>query len=60
MENIKKNNGLTGPIIRENYTLDEHFNRLGEGRTFFVRTYGCQANVRDGETITVLNKLKMK
>lgn len=52
MENIKKNNGLTGPIIRENYTLDEHFNRLGEGRTFFVRTYGCQANVRDGETIT--------
>ena len=52
MENIKKNNGLTGPIIRENYTLDERFNCLGEGRTFFVRTYGCQANVRDGETIT--------
>lgn len=25
---------------------------LGAGKSYFVRTYGCQANVRDGETLS--------
>ena len=52
METIKKNNGLTGRIIRKSYSLEERYQEVGKGRTFFIRTYGCQANVRDSETIT--------
>ena len=52
MEENKKNNGLTGRIIRKSYTLDEKYQEIGKGRSFFIRTYGCQANVRDSETIT--------
>ena len=52
METIKKNNGLTGRIIRKSYSLEECYQEVGKGRTFFIRTYGCQANVRDSETIT--------
>ncbi len=54
METIKKNNGLTGRIIRKSYSLDERYQEIGKGRSFFIRTYGCQANVRDSETITGL------
>ncbi len=52
MEENKKNNGLTGRIIRKSYNLDEKYQGIGKGRSFFIRTYGCQANVRDSETIT--------
>ena len=30
---------------------DSLITTLGSGKTYFVRTYGCQANVRDGETL---------
>lgn len=36
---------------RVSFSMPEHLKRLGEGKTYFVRTYGCQANVRDGETL---------
>ena len=36
---------------RREFQLSEEDRRLGEGKSFRVRTYGCQANVRDGETI---------
>lgn len=33
------------------FTLPEPTRNLGVGRKFFLRTYGCQANERDSETI---------
>lgn len=34
------------------FKLPEPTRNLGVGRKFFLRTYGCQANERDSETIT--------
>lgn len=33
------------------FSLNEECEALGKGKKYFIRTYGCQANVRDGETI---------
>ena len=38
-------------IKREIFDLPEQVKNLGVGRTYFLRTYGCQANERDSETI---------
>lgn len=38
-------------IKHELFTLPEQVRSLGIGRTYYLRTYGCQANERDGETI---------
>lgn len=38
-------------IHRDLFVLPDDVRHLGDHRTFFLRTYGCQANVRDGETI---------
>ena len=35
----------------ERFTLGEDLIGLGVSRKYYLRTYGCQANVRDGETI---------
>lgn len=35
--------------------------KLGKGKTFFIRTYGCQANERDSEIIkSILLKMSFK
>ena len=36
---------------RTTFTLEERFKKIGLHKTYFIRTYGCQANVRDTETI---------
>ncbi len=36
---------------------DHLITTLGRGKTYFVRTYGCQANVRDGETLAGMLEL---
>ncbi len=41
----------TGSVRRVNFELGEDLRGLGEGKTFYIRTYGCQANVRDSETL---------
>lgn len=33
------------------FSLDDELESLGKNKTYYIRTYGCQANVRDGETI---------
>ncbi len=33
------------------FHMDETLRHLGEGKTYFIRTYGCAANARDTETI---------
>lgn len=38
-------------VTREVFNLPEQIKNLGIGRKYFLRTYGCQANERDSETI---------
>ncbi len=42
----------------DSFKLADNVKNLGVGRTFFLRTYGCQANERDSETIVgILSQL---
>lgn len=40
-----------GDAARGAFALKDEYRLLGAGKTYFIRTYGCQANVRDSETI---------
>lgn len=39
------------PIRHEIFTVPEVMRRLGSGKKYYLRTYGCQANERDSETL---------
>lgn len=39
------------PIQRMDFDIPDNVVDLGKGRKFYLRTYGCQANERDGETL---------
>ncbi len=43
-------------ILRDEYSLDENIVNIGKNKTFHTRTYGCQSNVRDSETINGILK----
>ena len=42
----------TGSAKRVTFAFDEDLRGLGQGKTYYIRTYGCQANVRDSETLS--------
>lgn len=41
-------------VIRENYELDNATKNLGSGKKYYIKTYGCQMNIRDTETLKAL------
>lgn len=38
-------------IIKKAYKPNKNMVNFGKNKTFFIRTYGCQSNVRDSETM---------
>lgn len=38
-------------IIKDSFEIPSTMRNIGEGKTYFIRTYGCQANERDSETL---------
>ncbi len=38
--------------LRDDFTIPDYIKGIGEGRKYYVRTYGCQANEADSETIS--------
>lgn len=38
-------------IIKKAYVFNENMRNFGKNKTFHIRTYGCQSNVRDSETL---------
>ena len=43
------------------FSVDEDLKRLGIGKKYFIRTYGCQANERDGEHMAgILEEMKFQ
>lgn len=53
LPNLKQAKSRTKEEVRVDYsfTLPEETIGLGNHKKFYLRTYGCQANFRDGETI---------
>jgi tRNA-2-methylthio-N6-dimethylallyladenosine synthase len=39
------------------FSISNDATHIGDGKKYFVRTYGCQANVRDGETLSGMLEL---
>jgi len=52
LPNHKEESKRGGEITRSDFVLSEEFKDLGKKKKFFIRTYGCQANVRDSETLS--------
>lgn len=38
-------------VIKDSFEIPSAMQNIGEGKTYFIRTYGCQANERDSETL---------
>ena len=47
----RKRDRERAPIERELFVIPDECQKIGEGRKYYLRTYGCQANQRDSETI---------
>lgn len=41
-------------VITDSYIMNNKLSKIGLGKTYFIVTYGCQANVRDSETIAAI------
>lgn len=50
LDEARKRQKTPTNFIETNFNID-CFNRWFEDKTYFIRTYGCQANVRDEETM---------
>ncbi len=53
-QEAKKRNKQEMLVKTENYILKEDLRNLGKGKTYFVKTYGCQMNEHDGENIKAI------
>jgi tRNA-2-methylthio-N6-dimethylallyladenosine synthase len=51
LKNAMKRTHEVSSIERSLFHIDPSAQNLGVGRKYFLRTYGCQANERDSETI---------
>lgn len=46
-------------IEKNLFEIDARVKNIGEGKKYFLKTYGCQANIRDSETLSgILEGLK--
>ncbi|MDW0109157.1 tRNA (N6-isopentenyl adenosine(37)-C2)-methylthiotransferase MiaB [Sporosarcina aquimarina] len=50
LKNAKKR-GREEISYHDDFSIDEQFRGMGQGRTFYIRTYGCQMNEHDTEVI---------
>jgi tRNA-2-methylthio-N6-dimethylallyladenosine synthase len=41
-------------VIRDDFVLDESLKNLGLNKKYYIKTYGCQMNIRDSETLKAL------
>jgi len=41
-------------VLREDYVLDEELKKIGSGKKYFLKTYGCQMNEHDSENLKAM------
>ena len=41
-------------IIRDDYSVPKNMKNIGEGKRYYIKTYGCQMNVHDSENISAI------
>lgn len=47
-----KNRGKSSVEYHHDFTISDEFRGMGEGKKFYLRTYGCQMNTHDSEVMT--------
>ena len=48
---MRKNVGKKKLKYQKDFEIPEEFRGMGEGRKFYIRTYGCQMNEHDTEVM---------
>lgn len=51
LKEAQKRTNKEAHIERELFQIPEQMKMLGQGKKYYLRTYGCQANERDSETL---------
>lgn len=41
-------------VLTKNYEILDEYKNLGRGKTYYIKTYGCQMNVHDSENIKAI------
>ena len=41
-------------VLTKNYKIPDRLKKIGLGKTYFIKTYGCQMNVHDSENIKAI------
>lgn len=41
-------------VLREEYVLDDELKKIGTGKKYFLKTYGCQMNEHDSENLKAM------
>ena len=46
-------------VIKEFYELDPQLKKIGVGKKYYLKTYGCQMNEHDSENIKAMLERKL-
>ena len=59
LKNARRRGQEESRVLHEEFVIPESMKNAGAGKTYYIKTYGCQANERDGETMAgILEQMK--
>lgn len=51
LQKAKQRGKVKSRVLKDQFEIPSRMQNIGQGKTYFIRTYGCQANERDSETL---------